>query len=455
MTFLPVFRGMNMAALQVAAAGGGDAILDTLQVETDGLVIDGLLDRTLVRTSSVDSASTPAALLTYSSPSAKFVMNSTGTLVSGSAIRTDYNAAGTPLGILVEEARTNYALQSQTFNNASWTKGNCAISADSVDAPDGTTTADTLTANAGSASHAMYSARTVSGTNITLSVYVKKNTHRYVSLASSVSGGTDWAAAVFDLDGVTGEATQTTGGTTGTVDATSQVDCGDGWFRLTSTITLAGNNNNLVIEFAGAATGNSHGSFGNITYNAAGTESIYVWGAQREVGAFETSYVPTTTVGVARNADIIQLATSSFPWSATNGMLVVKARPLIANSLGGAVSVNDGSGNEEIVLYRDASGNLVYQVEDGGANQLAPLDSTANASNATAFTMAAAYKANDFALSAGGGAAQTDTGGTLPTVTTLEVGANQANNYFNGHIQWIKYVPRDVSDAELVSDSAL
>ena len=63
--------------------------------------------------------------------------------------------------------------------------------------------------------------------------------------------------------------------------------------------------------------------------------------------------------------------------------------------------------------------------------------------------MAAAWGANDFAAAVNGNAAVTDTSGTLPTVTTLEVGVNQANNYFNGTIKRLTYFPTRRSNADL------
>ena len=52
----------------------------------------------------------------------------------------------TALGLLIEAARTNSALHSQTLHNASWTKTSLTVTADTAVAPDGTSTADTLTA---------------------------------------------------------------------------------------------------------------------------------------------------------------------------------------------------------------------------------------------------------------------------------------------------------------------
>jgi hypothetical protein len=52
----------------------------------------------------------------------------------------------TDKGLLVEEAGSNLLLRSQEFDNAAWTRPNSTVTADAAIAPDGTLTADLLTA---------------------------------------------------------------------------------------------------------------------------------------------------------------------------------------------------------------------------------------------------------------------------------------------------------------------
>jgi hypothetical protein len=312
----------------------------------------------------------------------------------------DYNpTTSAALGVLVEEARTNLCLYSNDFTNAAWVKVN-VTPAKTATGPDGVAnSASTLTATLanGTVLQTIISASAVRVT----SMFVKRRTGTG-AIEMTQDNGVSWTAV--------------------TVTAN--------WTRVSvPSATIL----NPIVGVRIVTSG----------------DAIDVALFQIENGAFITSPIPTVASQVTRAADQISILTSAFPYSATEGTLAVVARPILANSLGAAASLNDGTGNEEIVLYRDASGNIVYQVEDGGANQLDPLDSGQNAANLTEYKMAAAWAANDFATAVGGNAAVTDTSGTLPTVTTLEVGVNQANNYVNGHIKRLDYYAVRKSNAEL------
>ena len=70
--------------------------------------------------------------------------------------------------------------------------------------------------------------------------------------------------------------------------------------------------------------------------------------------------------------------------------------------------------------------------------------------NASVRKIAFAYRTNDFAASANGGAATTDTSGTLPTNDRMTIGAQNINsNTFTGYMQRITYYPTRLTDAQL------
>ena len=61
-----------------------------------------------------------------------------------------------------------------------------------------------------------------------------------------------------------------------------------------------------------------------------------------------------------------------------------------------------------------------------------------------------AYELNNFAFSANGAAAVTDTLGTVPTVTKLDLGTlTPATNPLNGHLRRLAYYNTRLPDAKL------
>jgi hypothetical protein len=158
---------------------------------------------------------------------------------------------------LIEKVRTNLVLQSQTFDNASWSKTNTTVTANAETAPDGTLTAETMTI-VDSNSRITQSVSLGAGT-YTISAYVKV-------LSTTTAGQLRFAPVV---DGPTLSEFFT---------ATSE------WQRYTYTFTAV-TSVSLV-----ALRGVSSGFVGTIA----------IWGFQAEVSDFgATDYIPTTTTAVS------------------------------------------------------------------------------------------------------------------------------------------------------------
>jgi polyisoprenoid-binding protein YceI len=79
-------------------------------------------------------------------------------------------------------ASVNLLTQTQQFDNAAWSKGNGAITANATTAPDGTATADSFVTTAATAATFVQATFTSLAQSYTASFYVKANGVQYIQL---------------------------------------------------------------------------------------------------------------------------------------------------------------------------------------------------------------------------------------------------------------------------------
>ena len=162
---------------------------------------------------------------------------------------------------------------------------------------------------------------------------------------------------------------------------------------------------------------------------------VLFWSADAQVGAFLTSTIPTTSAAVTRTADTATITSTSFTaaHSATAGTLYAEFD--VCTTVAGTrpvLSLDNDTANERIELYASGT-DLKFKVVDGGSTVVDMTIGTIAAN--TAYKVAVAWAANDFAASLGGAAVVTDSSGTLPTLDRMRIGADQAGNRLNGHIR--------------------
>ena len=178
---------------------------------------------------------------------------------------------------------------------------------------------------------------------------------------------------------------------------------------------------------------------------------------QLELGAFATSVIPTTTTALTRAADVASVNTLN-PWynasagSVYSEFVVNSTAP--TSGFPTATSFNNGGIANRInsAYLNDAVNALDYFVSNGGFTQVGLSSITYTAGNVA--KMAAAYATNDFALSTNGGAVLTDTSGTVPSVTVLNLGNQLSGNFLNGYLRRIVYYPRRLANADLQAITA-
>jgi hypothetical protein len=340
-------------------------------------------------------------------------INSSGLVegVNANLPRFDYDPSTLQCkGLLIEEARSNLLLQSSNFST-SWVTdvGSCTVTSDDDISPDGTQNADKL-------------------------AFVGTNANRYQTVAG-LTIGASYTMTVW-LRVASGTASVSIGNINAGVNVAQTVTTT--WQRFT------------VTQTASATT-----RYPQIT---ATNVDVFAWGAQTEAGAFATSYIPTTTTSLTRNADVVSMTGTNFSdwYNQAAGAFAVSfdriaavsasfsgGQPRTLRVVNAAVTdffILGGNSSFGEQLIGRASGVDTVSIQTG-------VQITAN----TVATECFGYAVNNFALSVNGASAQTDVSGANPaTMDVLHIGDGvTATRNINGHVRKISYWPQRITNAEV------
>lgn len=220
------------------------------------------------------------------------------------------------------------------------------------------------------------------------------------------------------------------------------------------------------VTLSGVATGtlNGTGVFPNraqLTFTpAAGTLTLTVTGtvsfAQLELGAFASSYIPTTGAAATRADDsALNTILSSIGYNQAQGTIVIELEPMVTTLAAFQIpfSITNGTANNRIILEHTTAGNGSWRVTDGGVAQVAGLAATPGFTANSITKRAFAYAANDFAACANGGTVVTQGTGTVPSnLNQLAIGhyaVGSVNSPWFGWIRRITYYPTRLPNATL------
>lgn len=182
-----------------------------------------------------------------------------------------------------------------------------------------------------------------------------------------------------------------------------------------------------------------------VTFTVAGTVTIF----QCEEGNEISSYITTTVAAVTRDADILNIATADFNFNALEGTILVEW--MIPN-LGGIlaktiIALDDATANEIMYLHvlDNTTDGIRFGIMAGGVAQTA-YDTVLTTVEGIFHWSAFSYKLNDATGTTDGIYNATDTGVTLPTVDTLQIGQVRGGvNMLNGYIRKIVYFPKSIN----------
>jgi hypothetical protein len=225
-------------------------------------------------------------------------------------------------GLLVEETRTNIVTYSAQFDDAAWTTADTTVSANAAASPDGGNSAELITSS-GAVGY-IYPTNTsllasAGGGSFTFSLYAKTGSVSSFTMLVGATGGN--FSGAFDLSAVTASAS-------GTNTTANIVAAGNGWYRCSVTMTSLADQAYAELQIGRIALG----------------ATIYIYGAQLEAGAFATSYIPTAAASVTRIADVASVATSQFPYSATEGTVVFNGDFVgVGSTVPGLFTLSDGT----------------------------------------------------------------------------------------------------------------
>jgi hypothetical protein len=185
---------------------------------------------------------------------------------------------------------------------------------------------------------------------------------------------------------------------------------------------------------------------------------LFIWGAQLEAGSFPTSYIPTTTGTLARSADVCSITGGAFNnfYNQSEGTLFADVTPQSIAQQATVLAVNSGASQNQQGIYKTNAAFTAAGLRWGATSVLTGFVTQAAITTGTDVAISRsklsyAYKLDDFSFAYAGTIVGTDTSGTLPSPTTMQIGNRDGTLQINGHLASIRYYKKRLPNAKLVT----
>ena len=334
--------------------------------------------------------------------------------------RLDYSGGASCPSLLLEPQRTNLFDQSEYIHG--WFNAGGTSSQNSTDStsPEGLYNSAVL-----DASSVRYRSFSISSSANSYSVYAKAKSGSILGLRIDTP-----ATKTTNFDLSDGTIQSTGSGHTASIEAV-----GDGWYR-------------CIISFTDSIV--------NAVLQTTSSGSVYVWGAQLELGSYPTSYIPCMGTSQTRSLDSCLATSVSDLIGQTQGTMFVD---VTINNISGQTNdpipislKGSGSTNSYIALYDDGRVQAVhYGFGSIQANINLGFYGLTNGRHKFAFV----YSDNDFKLYIDGALAGVDTTGLVDAQSDVYLG--YYNTSFNGAIKNHQSLifPTALTDSECIALTTL
>jgi hypothetical protein len=339
---------------------------------------------------------------------------------------------GESLGLLIEEARTNSLTNSINFTTG-WHNQDIAsqIASSSFEFYSGNNVIKIIPNTSITNQHAYnFNANPLTTSSGTFSFFAKSDGYRYVWFRSDGASGGTSGGAVFDL--LNGVISTTANGTS-TIQKYP-----NNYYRCSFTgFFTAG----LALRI-GVSINTSFDGYPTTSFSGDGISGILISTPQLELGAFPTSYIPTTTAAVTRAADVARISganlTSWYNYSEGTFYGEVNFNSTLKNIFSSIIGVN-ANGNNGILSAAQGTSAYPNKVAAGLVN-FNSLNWFPVGKNERFFTKL--YRLGSFV----GYPAIYD--GPYPSL--FHLGYNPGNpQYLNGNIKRLTFWPKRFPDAQL------